>query len=135
MFATHKPFRTIKPEQEDMMIAARTASLMVAVASLWFFVSPWAYGFSLQTSAWNAWFVGAAMVVFACLRLLTPRHTGGFSRVNTVLAIWVFLSPWIYGYASQGPRLTNSLSVGIFVFALSLVSAKTTARPRLFRIR
>lgn len=107
---------------------------MVAIAALWFFVSPWAYGFSLHGSAFNAWFVGAAMFVFACLRLLAPTHTGAFSRVNAVLAIWVFLSPWIYGYASQDPRLTNSLAVGIFIFALSLISAKTASRPHLHRI-
>ncbi len=135
MIVSHKPFRTTRPEQEDIGIAARTTSLGVAVAALWFFVSPWAYGFSLHASAWNAWVVGAVMLVFACLRVLAPSHTSGFSRVNTVLAVWVFLSPWIYGYASHGPRLTNSLSVGVFIFALSIVSTKATARPRLHRAR
>jgi hypothetical protein len=100
---------------------------MVAVAALWLFVSPWAYGFSLEASAWNAWGIGAVMFAFASLRLLAPVHTSGFSRANAVLAVWIFFSPWIYGYAQHGPRLTNSLSVGIFVFALSLVSAKTSS--------
>lgn len=131
MIVSHKPFRTVPPEQEDIMTAVRTASFMVAVAALWFFVSPWAYGFSLQESAANAWAVGALMVVFAGLRLLAPRHTGGFSRVNSVLAVWVFLSPWIYGFASQSARLTNCIAVGTFIFVLSMISASTTARPRI----
>ena len=130
MIASRKPFRTVPPEQEDMMTAVRTASLMVAVVSLWFFVSPWAYGFSLQESAANAWAVGALMVIFASLRLLAPRHTGGFSWVTSVLAVWVFVSPWIYGFASNAPRLTNCVAVGIFVFAVSMISVKTTG-PRI----
>src|SRR6185437_13449984 len=128
MIVSHKPFGTVPPEQEDDATAVRTASLMVAVAALWFFVSPWAYGFSLQESAANAWGVGAVMFVFAGLRLLAPRHTGGFSRVNSVLAVWVFLSPWIYGFVSHSARLTNCVAVGIFIFVLSMISANTTAR-------
>lgn len=108
------------------MTAVRTASLMVAVVSLWVFVSPWAYGFSLQESAANAWAVGALMVVFSGLRLLAPRHTGGFSWVNSVLAVWVFVSPWIYGFASNAPRLTNCIAAGTFIFVVSMISVKTT---------
>lgn len=131
MVLSHKPFRSVPPEQQDIAIAAQTASLMVAVAALWFFVSPWTYGFSLHESAWNSWLVGAVLLVFSCIRLLSPSHTGGFSRVNSILAVWVFFSPWIFGYAASGPRLTNSLAVGVFIFALSLVSAKATNRPHL----
>lgn len=131
MVLSNKPFKSIPPEQQDIAIAAQTTSLMVAIASLWFFVSPWAYGFPLHESAWNSWLVGAAMLVFAVIRLLAPGHTSGFSRVNTVLAVWVFFSPWIYGYTMNGPRLTNSLAVGAFIFSLSLVSGKATHRPHL----
>ena len=131
MVLSNRPFKSVSPEQQDTDIAAQTASLMVAIAALWFFVSPWAYGFSLHESAWNSWMVGAVMLAFSCIRLLSPAHTSGFSRVNAVLAIWVFFSPWIYGYAANGSRLTNSLAVGIFIFALSLISAKATSRPHL----
>jgi hypothetical protein len=135
MVLSNKPFKSIPPEQQDVAIAAQTTSLMVAIASLWFFVSPWAYGFSLHESAWNSWMVGAIMLAFSSIRLLSPAHTSGFSRVNAVLAVWVFLSPWIYGYSVNGPRLTNSLAVGVFIFALSLVSAKTTSRPHLHHVQ
>jgi hypothetical protein len=131
MVLSNKPFKSTPPEQQDIAIAAQTTSLMVAIAALWFFVSPWAYGFSLHESAWNSWIVGAIMLVSACIRLLSPAHTSGFSRVNTVLAVWVFFSPWIYGYTLNDPRLTNSLAVGVFIFSLSLVSAKATSRPHL----
>lgn len=134
MVLSNRPFKSVPPEQQDAAIAAQTTSLMVAVAALWFFVSPWAYGFSLHESAWNSWIVGVLMLAFATIRLLSPAHTSGFSRVNAVLAVWVFFSPWIYGYAINGQRLTNSLAVGVFIFALSLVSAKTTSRPHLHHV-
>lgn len=126
MIQTNAPFKSPRPEQQDNAIAAQTVSLMVLVAALWLFVSPWAYGFSTEASAWNAWGVGAIMFAFSCFRLLAPMHTAAFSRVNAVLAVWVFFSPWIYGYVQQGPRLTNSLSIGVLVFALSLISAKAS---------
>ena len=134
MVLLNRPFKSVPPEQQDAAIAAQTTSLMVAIAALWFFVSPWAYGFSLHESAWNSWIVGVVMLAFATIRLLSPAHTGGLSRVNAALAVWVFFSPWIYGYAINGPRLTNSLAVGVFIFALSLVSAKTTSRPHLHHV-
>lgn len=134
MVLSNKPFKSVPPEQQDIAIAAQTTSLMVAVAALWFFVSPWTYGFSLHESAWNSWLVGAVMLAFACLRLLSPAHTGGFSRANSILAVWVFFSPWIFGYASNGPRLTNSLAVAVFIFALSMVSAKASSRPHLHHL-
>lgn len=125
-FPDHFRFR------EDTLVAARTTSLMCAVFSLWFFVSPWAYGFSEHTDAWNSWLVGAVMLLCAMARLASPMRTTVFSYANAFLALWVFISPWIFGYASQsGPRLVNSLSVGVLVFSLSLISAHETRRPKI----
>lgn len=114
------------PERSDQVIAARTASLMVFAAALWFFVSPWAYyGGAGTTSGWNAWFVGAIMLLLALARTVRPIHTIGFSRANAILAVWVFISPWVFGYAGYTGRLVNSVSVGLFIFIMSLASAKT----------
>lgn len=104
MVLSHKPYKSVPPEQQDTAIAAQTTSLMVAIVALWVFISPWTFGFSLRASALNAWLVGAVMLVFSIIRLLSPAHTSGFSRVNAVLAAWIFFSPWIYGYALNGPR-------------------------------
>jgi hypothetical protein len=116
---------------EDTLTAARTVSLMCAVIGLWYFVSPWAYAYSPHESALNSWIVGAVMFLCAGLRLLSPARTTGFSYVNAVLGVWVFISPWVYGFAGEsGPRLVNSLAVGVLMFALSLVSARETRRNR-----
>ncbi len=128
--ATHThPAIKETPKRRDTLIAAQTISLMCAVGALWLFVSPWAYGFSDSRDAWNAWLVGAVMFLCSLVRLIGPARTTIFSYVNTVLAIWIFISPWIFGYAGVGPRLTNSLAVGVFIFALSFLSARQTRRP------
>jgi hypothetical protein len=117
--------------REDTFTAARTVSLMCAVIGLWYFVSPWAYAYSPHESAWNSWIVGAVMFLCAVLRLLSPARTTAFSYVNAALAVWVFISPWVYGFAGEsGPRLVNSLAVGVLMFALSLISARETRRHR-----
>ena len=121
---------TIKetPKQRDTAIAAKTASLVCAVGSLWLFVSPWSDGFADAPDAWNAWLVGTVMFLCSLVRLLGPTRTTGFSYVTAVLAVWVFISPWVYGFTADGPRLTNNLAVGAFLFAMSLISARETRR-------
>ena len=52
-----------------------------------------------------------------------PYGSAGLSWVNTILAIWVFASPWIYGYEANTGRFVNSLCVGIAVFVLSIAGS------------
>jgi SPW repeat len=115
------------PEERDTAIAARTASMMIFVAALWFFVSPWAYyGVSDQQSAWNCWIVGMLMLAVSTARAWYPLYSAGLSWVNAVLAVWVLVSPWIYGYSGATAPLINSLCVGSVVLALSIAAAKNT---------
>ena len=116
------------PKRRDTLIAAKTVSLMCAVGALWLFVSPWAFGFSDASSAWNAWLVGVVMFLCSLVRLLAPAGTTGASYINAALAVWIFISPWVYGYVGKGPRLTNDLGLGVFMFSMSLVSARETRR-------
>lgn len=130
MATTHQLIRDV-PKRRDTLIAAKTVSLMCAVASLWLFVSPWAFGFSDYASAWNAWLIGVVMFMCSLVRVLAPVGTTGASYVTAALAVWIFISPWIYGYAGHGPRLTNSLALGVFLFSMSLVSARETRRSEI----
>jgi hypothetical protein len=106
----------------------RTASTIVLLAGIWYFVSPWVYGAYGQSSAWNAWIVGALIFILGCSRVARPARLAGLSWCNVVLGIWAFFSPWIYGYAGTQGRFVNSLCVGIIVFVLSIVSASITVR-------
>ncbi len=106
----------------------RTASTIVLLAGIWFFVSPWIYGAYTQHSAWNAWIVGAIMFILGCIRVARPAHFTALSYCNMVLGIWTFFSPWTYGYTASQGRFVNTLCIGIIVFVLSIVSASIAAR-------
>ena len=100
----------------------RAASTICLLAGIWLFVSPWVYGAYTNGNAWNSWIVGAAIFLLACARVARPAYSTGISWINLVLGIWVFFSPWIYGYLGNTGRFINSLCVGVIVFAFSLAS-------------
>jgi hypothetical protein len=108
--------------------AARTASAINIVAGLWFFISPWVYGAYTNRDAWNSWIVGAIIAIFAAIQLGNQTGIRFLSWINCFLGIWVFCSPWVYGYVGNTGRFINSLCVGVVVFVLALRAA--TAVPR-----
>ncbi len=119
--------RTLPPESHDQDIAARTSSLFCWLAAFWFFITPWTFfGVSTQSSAWNAWIVGGAMVMASIVRMTHPEHTTAFSMLNVALSIWVLLSPVVFGYVHDPMRLANTLAVGAAILGLSLMSLLTT---------
>lgn len=125
--------RVALPARQDRNMAARVCSFFCWMAALWFFVSPWAYfGVSDQDSGWNAWIVGAVMVLASMVRFIQPEGTTGFSVVNAVLSVWVLISPFVFGYTSDTAHLVNTLAVGAVTLSFSilslLVSKDTTGR-------
>ncbi|HZS53636.1 MAG TPA: SPW repeat protein [Bryobacteraceae bacterium] len=116
------------PATRNTATYGRGASTICLLAGIWFFVSPWVYGAAGSANAWNSWIIGAVMFIVGAVRLGSPVYSAGLSWLNTVLGIWVFFSPWIYGYVGNTGRFINSLCVGVIVFVLSIVSAMSSRR-------
>lgn len=122
---------SIDPALHAKLAGIRAASTICLLAGIWLFVSPWVYGGAANSSAFNAWFVGAAIFLIGCLRVARPAYSTGFSWVNAVLGAWVICSPWVYGYTANSGRFINSLCVGAIVLACALwsgIAATRTAR-------
>lgn len=100
----------------------KPASLIVVLASIWFFISPWVYGVYTLPNAWNSWVVSVLIFTFAATRF-GQQGLAGLSWANCILGIWTFASPWIYGYTGTTGRFVNSLCVGVIVFIAALASA------------
>ena len=100
------------------------ASSIAALAGLWLFFSPWIYGVYGDLSAWNCWIVGFLIVAFGVMRMGRPADTR-LSWLNCVLGLWVFFSPWIYGYAGDNGRFINSLFVAAVVFCAAIIGANS----------
>ncbi len=113
------------------LTGARAASTVTLLAGIWFFISPWVYGSWRHGVAFNNWFASALIIWFAITRIVKPAYATAMCWCNMALGIWVFCSPWIYGYAAfDAARFINSLVVGFIVFVFSVISLRISA-PKL----
>jgi high-affinity Fe2+/Pb2+ permease len=102
----------------------KMASGLTLLVALWFFVSPWVYGAYHMANAWNSWIIGGVLALVAAICLgSSSRNAANLSWLNVVLSVWVFFSPWIFGYTAATGRFINSLCVGVVAFALSMMAA------------
>ncbi len=100
----------------------KAESAINVLLGIWFFISPWVFGAYTSKNAWNSWIVGVAIIVFAAIRMASPAGLRIFSWINMALGIYVFFSPWIYGYTANTGRFVNSLCVGVAVFLLAITA-------------
>jgi hypothetical protein len=103
---------------------ATGASFIALLAGLWLFFSPWIYGAYGDSSAWNSWVIGALVFLCGIIRMKRPAETG-LSWLNSILGIWIVVSPWVYGYTGYPGRFINSLFVGLIVFCAAIGGANS----------
>ncbi len=109
------------PASNDARAISR-ASIITLLAAIWLFISPWVFGVYGNVNALNAWLAGALIAFFALIRMTRPNETG-LSWANAFLGIWIFVSPWVLGYANEAGRLVSSLFVGTVVFCAAFIGA------------
>jgi hypothetical protein len=90
---------------------------------VWLFASPWVLGYAGQPApAWNSWVLGVIVAIVAAVALI--QFAEWEEWVNVILGAWVLVSPWIMGFAQNGPApLWNHVVVGLLVGGLSLWDA------------
>ena len=105
--------------------ASQSGSLIILLAGMWFFASPWVYGFYLFRSSWSNWIIGAVITILAIVGLSTAdlKRTPWISWINCLLGILILVSPWIHQYADNTDRLINSVCVGVILLAVVMFSA------------
>jgi SPW repeat-containing protein len=100
-----------------------TPRVLNVIIGIWLVISAflWSHG-HFQTN--NTWICGVLCAVFA-----VAAGSRGWSRyLNTLLAIWLFISTWVVSDIS--PRSTlNNLAVSIAIFVLSIFPS--TSEPPL----
>jgi hypothetical protein len=90
-----------------------------ALVGLWLFASPWVMGYAADSpsAAWNAYLLGAAIVIFAAVAVSMPKAWEEW--INMILAAWLVISPWALGFASAGRVGLNAVVCGLVVGALA----------------
>ena len=92
----------------------RTADWFGLALGAWMFLSPWFLDFSAAPyAAWNAWIVGAAVVLFFAIALAYPRAWEEW--VNIVLAVWLFIAPFALGFTDLGAAAWNHWILAVLI--------------------
>ena len=113
----------------DLREAIRVTAGLNLLVALWFFVSPWVYGAHMAPNAWNSWIVGAVLVIAALVEMNSDvRMAMNWNWLSIMLSIWVFFSPWVYGYTANTGRFINSLCVGVVAFVLAVITSTMASR-------
>nr|HET6901364.1 SPW repeat protein [Ktedonobacteraceae bacterium] len=83
------------------------------------FIAPWfTVSWSHMNSSWDAWILGVVIVLVSLWALATPG-TIVPKVINLILGIWVFISPWILGFAYMAGIAWSAWIIGALVIILS----------------
>ena len=92
------------------------------------FIAPWFTStWSHSNSSWNAWILGVLIVLAALWALATPG-TPIPHWVNLIFGIWVFISPWVLGYAALSAIAWSAWIIGALVTILAVWTIVETQR-------
>ncbi len=116
-----------------MASSARPVIILNILLGIWFFISPWVYGYQSDPSAWNSWIVGGLIALFAIIRISNPGGLPFFSWLNMLLGAWTIASPWIFSYTGETARFVNALCVGILVLIFAFAGWRSVSRMPLQR--
>jgi hypothetical protein len=101
---------------------ARWQDVVNFVLGTWLFISPWVLGFSdagvIATSAWLFGIIIAGLALAAIFAYESLEEW-----VAAAIGVWVFISPWVLGAASDARILWSSLIVGALLVILALWSS------------
>src|SRR5687767_10098991 len=84
-------------ERERTMTARRWQDAANLVLGIWLFASPWVLAYD-GTAAWNAYVLGAGIVVFALIASYMPKAWEEI--INIVLGVWLVVSPFVMGFSA-----------------------------------
>ncbi len=87
---------------------------MNLVWGIWLLFSPFTLTFSsIHGAAWNAYVLGAAVIVFSVMALRHPQPWKEWA--NLAVASWLFLSPFVLGFAMDAEATVNALLLSLLI--------------------
>jgi hypothetical protein len=100
---------------EDMV-----TDIVAALAGIGLFVMPWLLGFATATAAaWNAWIVGAAVLVVALFALYQVAQWQPWAYL--LLGLWAIAAPWLLGFPALAVAMYSHLVAGIVVVVIAAI--------------
>jgi hypothetical protein len=91
----------------------------------WLFVASWVLGTAANAaSSWNAWLLGIGIIAVALWALAQPEAIVA-EYTNIALAVWLFIAPWVLGFAALAAAAWNAWIVAAIVGGLALAAVPT----------
>ncbi|QBD81845.1 hypothetical protein EPA93_40080 [Ktedonosporobacter rubrisoli] len=118
--------------RENMVAApwARWQNWADVVLGIILFISPWYTAtWGNGTSSWNAWILGVVIVLVSLWALATPESPIP-QWINTILGIWVFISPWVLNYTRLAGEAWSAWIIGALTIIFSAWVALQMQSPR-----
>ena len=104
--------------------ARRWQDQLILLLGLWFFITPWVFGYPIPSpQAWTAFISGAVIALLAAFDLYKTYFWA--VTINLLLGIWVAVSPWVLGLSGDVELTWNSLIDGVAVAVLALWEMRT----------
>jgi hypothetical protein len=109
------------------MTKMRWQDWVTLIAGFWLLISPWVVGYAADTAAMaNSVIFGIAIVVYSIIELSVPREWEEWLMVAA--GIWLIISPWVLGFASETRAVWDSVIVGVVVALLAIWARSTMSR-------
>jgi SPW repeat len=107
-------------------LGARWKDAANLVLGIWLVVSPWVLSYAADaTPAWNARVVGVVVAVAALAALIAFHEWEEW--INTALAAWLIVSPFLLSFSSVQAALWNQLVLGVLIGLLAIWAGRTSA--------
>ncbi len=121
--------RRVKIRGRALEVSAMTAwkrwqDWSVVVLGAIMFVTPFVFGETSQTLAANAAYVLGVLVALAGLGNAATQRVSGFEIVPAILAVVLFVSPWVFGFTA-----VTALAWSAWIVAILIVLAIGSLYP------
>ncbi len=99
------------------MQSKRWQDWVMLILGAWLFFSPFwmsAYASTTSIAAWNAYVLGAVVVVFACWAIASPQTWEEWT--NLALGAWLIIAPFVLAfYNSESGAAWNQIVIGLLI--------------------
>ena len=100
------------------MVSRRWQDRANLVLGTWIFVSPQLLGYGDSIAAWNAYVMGAGIVLFA---LIAARlREAPEEIVNILFGVWLAVSPFALGFSADEAIALHTVLCGILATAFAI---------------
>ncbi len=98
-------------------------SALVALAGVWMMATPVLLDRTgSHNGIWSDLVTGAALVIIALMRLVSPIRTTLLGLVNVAQGVWLVITPFaLHSHGVSDPGRANDLLVGMVVVVLAML--------------